>query len=118
MSSVSQKGNIPRQEIRPGGRAQAVDPAQGRRDPDRPVGVRPEGQRDEPGGHRRPRAPRGAPGHALGVVGVAARAVVGVLGREPVGVLVHVQQADEDRPGSREPADGLGVGRGRGDPRR
>ncbi len=95
------------------GGLEAEHAAQGRRHADRAVGVRPQGERDQPRRHRRRRTAGGAAGDAGGIVGIAGRAVVAVLGGEAVGVLVHVERPDHDRAGGFEAGDQGGVG-GRG----
>jgi hypothetical protein len=84
------------------GGLQAEDAAQAGGNADRAVGVRAQGQGNEPRRHGRRRTARRAPGDPARIVWIAHRAVVGVLGDEAVGELVHVQRAHQDRPGGRQ----------------
>ena len=89
----------------PIGRFQPEYPAERRRHPDRPIGVRPQRQRHQASTNRAARTARGPARHARRVVRIARRPVMRVLAGEVIGVFAHVQRPHQDRAGGFQPRD-------------
>ena len=113
MVEIRHERERPRPRQPPETGLQPPHPAQRRRHPDRPVGVRAQRERHQPRRHRRRRPARRAAGDAAGVVRIARGPVMDVLGHEPVGELVHVECAHQHRARRPQPRHRRRVARGR-----